>query len=408
MRLDGLRHRARFAMQVLTASWVLPVEAPPLRHGRVAVEGGRVVWVGREGDAGEPEAPLRDLGDGVLLPGLVNAHCHLELSHLAGRLASGGGFVPWVEGVVESRGRFADDVVRAATAAAIRFLEEHGTVAVGDVSNTLGPLDLLAASGLSAVAFLELLAWDPAKAEATLAWADERSRAAAPVLRPGLEVRLAAHAPHSVSPALLRALVERGGPAAIHLAESPDEAAFLASGGGDWPAFLEKRGLGRVAFTAPGLSPVRYAESLGALHPRLVAAHGVQVDAADREALARRGVSVVLCPRSNRHLGVGIADVPALAAAGVRLALGTDSLASVETLDVLDDAVLIHRQFPRLDPAVLVRMATLGGAEALGLPDLGAIAPGRRAALAFAEGGAEDPHGWLLSGEARLRPVELR
>jgi cytosine/adenosine deaminase-related metal-dependent hydrolase len=395
-------------MQVLTAPWVLPVEGPPLRHGRVAVEDGRIAWVGREGDPGEPEAPVRDLGDGVLLPGLVNAHCHLELSHLAGQIAFGEGFVPWVEGVVESRGRLAEGAVRAATAAAIRFLEEHGTVAVGEVSNTLVPLELLAASRLSAVVFLELLAWDPAKAEATLAWADERSRAAAPVLRPGLEVRLAAHAPHSVSPALLRALVERGGPAAIHLAESPDEAAFLASGGGDWPAFLERRGLGHVAFTAPGLSPVRYAESLGALHPRLVAAHGVQVDAADREALARHGVSVVLCPRSNRNLGVGTADVPTLATAGVRLALGTDSLASVETLDVLDDAVLLHRQFPQLDPAAIVRMATLGGAEALGLPDLGAIAPGRRAALAFAEGGARDPHEWLLSGQARLRAVELR
>ena len=121
---------------------------------------------------------------------------------------------------------------------------------------------------------------------------------------------------------------------------------------------------------------MRYADRLGALHPRLVAAHGVQVDAADREILARRGVHVVLCPRSNRNLGVGAADVPALLAAGVRLALGTDSLASAETLDVLDDAVLLHRQFPALDPAAIVRMATLGGAEALGFGDLGAIAPG--------------------------------
>jgi cytosine/adenosine deaminase-related metal-dependent hydrolase len=139
-----------------------------------------------------------------------------------------------------------------------------------------------------------------------------------------------------------------------------------------------------------------------------VAAHGVQVGAADRETLARRGVHVVLCPRSNRNLGVGTADVPALLAAGVRLALGTDSLASADDLDVLEDAVLLRRQFPDLDPAAILRMATLGGAEALSLPDLGAIAPGKRAALAFApaEGTPEDPCVFLLSGEARLRPVE--
>jgi cytosine/adenosine deaminase-related metal-dependent hydrolase len=353
---------------------------------------------------------VRDLGRGVLLPGLVNAHCHLELSHLAGRLPFGTGFVPWVERVVASRGAFAPEAVRAATAAAIRTLEERGTVAVGDVSNAPGHLDLLASSRLSAVVFLELLAWDPARAEATLAWGEERVSAAAPSRRDGVEVRLAAHAPHSVSPALLRRMVQRGGPAAIHLAEAPDETAFLAGGAGDWPAFLERRGLGHVAFSPPGASPVRYLEDLGVLHSRLVAAHGVQVDAADRETLARHGVSVVLCPRSNRNLGVGEADVPALLAAGVRLGLGTDSLASVETLDVLDDAALLHRQFPALDPAAIVRMATLGGAEALGFADLGAISPGRRAALAFApdDGFPGSPHELLLSGGVRLRPVDVQ
>jgi cytosine/adenosine deaminase-related metal-dependent hydrolase len=376
----------------------------------VAVEGGRVVWVGRAGDPGEPEGRRRDLGPGILLPGLVNAHCHLELSHLAGRLSGDGGLVPWVEGVVASRGRFAEEDVRAATSSAIRFLQERGTVAVGDVSNALGHLDLLSASRLSAVVFLELLAWDPAKAESVLAFAEQRRAEVAASLRPGLEVRLAAHAPHSVSPALLGLLAEGGGPAAVHLAESPDETAFLAGGGGAWPAFLERRGLGHVAFAPPGLSPVRYADRLGLLHPRLVAAHGVQVDAVDREILARRGVHVVLCPRSNRHLGVGAADVPALLASGVRLALGTDSLASAETLDVLDDAALLHRQFPEVDAAALVRLATLGGAQALGFDHLGAIAPGKQAALAFAAASSigGSPHEFLLSGEARLEAVGAR
>jgi cytosine/adenosine deaminase-related metal-dependent hydrolase len=395
-------------VETLTASWVLPVAGPPLRDGRVAVDGGRIAWVGRAGDPGEPAAVRRDLGPGVLLPGLVNAHCHLELSHLAGQVPGDAGFVPWVEGVVASRGTVPDEAVREAAAGAIRSLEAHGTVALGDVSNGLGHLDLLASSRLSAVVFLELLAWDPARAEATLAGADARASAVAGSLRPGLDLRLAAHAPHTVSPALLRLLAGRGGPSAIHLAESEEEAAFLRDGSGGWPAFLARRGLGHVPFTPPGSSPVGHCDDLGTLHPRLVAAHGVQVDAADRETLARRGVHVVLCPRSNRSLGVGTADVPALLAAGVRLALGTDSLASVETLDVLDDAVALARRFPGLDPVAIVRMATLGGAEALGFGDLGAIAPGKRAALAFAAAGAPpaDPHRFLLSGDARLRPVE--
>jgi cytosine/adenosine deaminase-related metal-dependent hydrolase len=368
-----------------------------------------VAWVGRAGDPCEPEGHVRDLGPGILLPGLVNAHCHLELSHLAGTLPGDGGFVPWVEGVVASRAAFAEADVRAATASAIRFLEESGTVAVGDVSNALGHLDLLSASSLSAVVFLELLSWDPARAEAALAFAEQRLAGVARVLRPGLEVRLAAHAPHSVSPALFGLLVGCGGPSALHLAESPDETAFLADGSGAWPGFLERRGLGHVAFAPPGTSPVRYADRLGVLNERLVAAHGVKLDAADREILARRGVHVVLCPRSNRHLRVGAADVPALLASGVRLALGTDSLASAETLDVLDDAVLLRRQFPEVDPGALLRMATLGGARALGFDELGSIAPGKRAALAFApaSGAVDEPHEFLLSGAARLEPVDV-
>jgi cytosine/adenosine deaminase-related metal-dependent hydrolase len=397
-------------MDILTATWVLPIAAPPIRSGRVAVEGGRVVWVGAAGDAGAPDGVVRDLGPGILLPGLVNAHCHLELSHLGGKLPFGAGFVPWVESMVAARGCFSEDEMRSATRVAIRFLEESGTAAVGDVSNALGHLDLLAGSGLAAVVFLELLAWDPEKADSTLSWAEELLAGARPKLRPGLDLRLAAHAPHSCSAALLRSLVGRGGPSAIHLAESSDEANFLRDGGGSWPAFLHKRGLAHVAFAPTGTSPVRYAASLGVLHPRLVAAHGVQVDAEDRELLARRGVHVVLCPRSNRNLGVGTADLPGLLASGVRLALGTDSLASVETLDVLDDAVLLHRSFPRVDPAAIVRMATLGGAEALGFDDVGAILPGRRAALAFAPapGTLESPCEFLVSGEARLRRVAIQ
>jgi len=392
-------------MRLLTSSWVLPIIGAPLREGRVAVHDGRVAWVGRRGDPGEPAGEPVDLGPGVLLPGLVNAHCHLELSHLAGVLPLGRGFVPWVEELVESRSRFSEETVQAATAQAIGFLERRGTVAVGDVSNALGHLAALAASRLDAVVFMELLAWDPAKAEASFEWADARARAVAAQLRPGLDVRLATHAPHSVSPPLLRLLVERGGPAAIHLAESPQESQFLLDGGGEWPGFLERRGLGHVAFDPPAVSPVRYLEEQGALHARLVAAHAVQLDAADRELLARRGVHVALCPRSNRNLGVGRADVPALLASGVRLALGSDSLASVDTLDVLDDALLLHRQFPTLDPAAIVRIATAGGAAALGLDGLGALAPGKRAALAFAAAPAapSDPYEYLLSGEAVLQ-----
>jgi cytosine/adenosine deaminase-related metal-dependent hydrolase len=394
-------------VQVLTAGWVVPVSGAPIRQGIVAIAQDRIVWAGSAQDAEAPRERVRDLGPGVLMPGLVNAHCHLELSHLAGQLEDAKGFVPWVEALVAARAEAPLDAVEAAAAEAIRALIASGTVAVGDVSNSLAHLSMLSQSGLTAaVVFYELLSWDPAKADAVLQFAQARALELAEDLPGYVQVRLAAHAPHSVSAPLLRALARRGGPAAIHLAESPAESAFLADGDGEWAAFLERRGLGHVTFTPPRQSPVAYLDTLGALHPKLVAAHCAQVDDADIAVLAERGVAVVVCPRSNRRLGVGLPPVSAMLLAGVALSLGTDSLASTDSLDLMEDVGMLHREFPEIDPGQLVRMATLGGARALGLSDLGTIEPGKRAALAYApaEATPADPLAFLVSG-VRVGPV---
>ena len=405
-RAERVEYNGR--VELLAASWVVPGEGVPVRDALVAVEHGRITWVGRPADARRPPGPVRHLGRGVLLPGLVNAHCHLELSHLAAARAEGRqGFVPWVESLVERRARGDAGDARARTQAAIDELMATGTVAVGDVSNELDHLDLLEASGLEAVVFYELLAWDPARAEAVLVGA-RRKAGEAGRSRRRTRIKLAAHAPHSVSPPLLRALAAEGGPAAIHLAESESESRFLAGGDAEWSAFLARRGQGHVVFAAPGTSPVRYLDALGALPAGLVAAHCVRLDAHDRTLLARRGVFVAVCPRSNRSLGVGVPAVPELLAAGVEVCLGTDSLASVESLDLLQDAAALHREFPELEPAAIVRMATATGARALGFDDLGTLAPGKRAALAFAPapGALDDPLDFLVSGDARAGRVE--
>jgi aminodeoxyfutalosine deaminase len=388
---------------VLQAGWVLPVDGPPIRNGSVAIGDARVVALGPRGMLEAGAAEVRDLGPGVLMPGLVNAHCHLELSHLAGRLTGAAGFVEWVERLVAARGEDSATTVRAQAAAGIREVEATGTVAVGDVSNALQHLDLLAGSSLRARVFFELIGWDPAVVDRILEGA--HARLGSLNLADTVTVSLAAHASHSVSPELLRAIVEAGGIAALHLAESPHEHRFLDGGDAQWSAFLARRGLGHVEFDAPRMSPVRYLDRLGALRRGLLAAHAVQVDAADRALLAARGVVVVLCPRSNAALDVGRAPVPELREAGVRLCIGTDSLASVPSLDLWEDVLALRRAFPSLEPEWLMRSATRSGAEALGFDDLGRIAPGAEAAFAFAEGPASlsDPLAFLLSGEARLR-----
>jgi cytosine/adenosine deaminase-related metal-dependent hydrolase len=392
--------------RVLRASWVLPITAPPIADGAVVVEQERIAWVGAAKDAAA-DAAVTDLGEAILMPGTVNAHCHLELSHLAGRLPREHGFVGWVEALVNERGRTPREEVRRHAAEAIASLLACGTAALGDVSNALDHLDLLERAGLDAVVFYELLAWDPARAGEVARGAQARVAELATAGNGHVPVRLAAHAPYSVSAALFEALRGAGGPAAVHLAESPDETAFIEGATGALAAFLERRGLGHVRFEGAHVSPVQHLDALGVLRPGLVAAHCVQVDARDRETLARRGVHAVLCPRSNRNLGVGLPRLPELLQDGVPLALGTDSLASVESLDVLAEAVVLHRAYPNVDPAMLVHMATSGGARALDRGDLGSLAPGKRAAtLAVTEArGVRDPYAFLVAGEAQLRRV---
>lgn len=391
--------------RLLAASWVLPVSAPPIRDGAVAIDAGRITWVGPRRDA--PPGSVQDLGAGVLMPGLVNAHCHLELSHLRGLAPERPGFVPWVEALIRERAAVPVEEARHAAAEAVRWIErETATVAIGDVSNTLDTVPLLAESELHAVVFHELIGWDPAPAAAVLESARVRQASLAPT-GDRIRIRLAAHAPHSVSPALFAKLREGGGPATVHLAESPAEARFLSHGDGEWAEFLRSRALGGVPFEPAGSSPVQYLDRLGVLYPGLLVAHAVQTDEADARTLAARGVFVVVCPSSNRNLDVGVAPVPRLLAAGVPVCLGTDSVASGDDLDVAREMLEVRRAFPELPARAIVRMATLTGAEALGFPNLGAIEPGRAALLAFAaaRSAPDDPEAFLVSGAAALRRV---
>jgi cytosine/adenosine deaminase-related metal-dependent hydrolase len=381
--------------KVYQTSWILPVSGPPLRNGWVEVKDGRIAALGTGSRRG-----ARPLGPGILLPGLVNAHCHLELSHLKGSVDSSRGFVPWVEDLIGKRGRASREQVRARAEAGIEEVVESGTTALGDVSNGLDHLDLLEASSLRSVVFYELLAWDPARAGEVFAGARDRLRSLPP--RERVEVRLAAHAPHSVSAPLLGRLSREGPLSAIHLAESQAEARFLKRGDGEWKELLLKR-VGTVPFETPGVSPVDYLRSLGALGKGLLAAHCVQTDAADWTLLRKAGVSVVVCPRSNRELGVGLPPVPSLLEAGINVCLGTDSLASAPTLSVWDDLLALREAYPAIPPETLVSMATQAGARALGLGSLGSLEVGKAAAFAFVPREEEDPDPYraLLSSRPR-------
>jgi cytosine/adenosine deaminase-related metal-dependent hydrolase len=392
------------------ASWILPINQPPIRDGWIAVRGGRIVAVGRA-DRVPRDGREVDLGAVAVLPGLVNAHTHLELSYLRDEVPPADRFVDWIRHVMAARRTRADsqaaEIVRSVEEG-IAEADAFGTAIVGDISNTLVTVPALVASRLAAIVFYELIGFKLADAE--LVVDDAQQRIGAIETNERVRIRLAAHAPYSVAPQLLVAMRGAAGmassvPSSVHLSESVEEVDFIRTGGGAWRAVLEEVDSWNAAWEAPGVSPVQYLDDIGFLNSSVLAVHGVQMTRADLQRLEARGTTLVACPRSNRRTGAGTPPIAEFYASGVRVAVGTDSLASTPDLSVFAELAAMRALAPGVSASRLLASATRHGADALGFgADYGTISPGKRArlvAIRLADGADVDVEEYLVSGIER-------
>ncbi|MGH7407055.1 MAG: amidohydrolase family protein [Candidatus Methylomirabilales bacterium] len=390
--------------RLLSAPWVLPVAGPPLPDGALLVADGRIEAVGPRSAlrGAAADAPEEAFPGAALLPGLVNVHTHLELSGLRGTLPEGRGLLPWVLALIERKRGLEAPWYRASVQEGIGALLRAGTTCVGEVTSAGVSPALLRESGLRGVIYWEVLGPDPATAAVIAAKAAAALAELATLLRGSpLIVGLSPHALYSTTPALraaLRRLRDFGSwPAAIHAAESREEVDFVREGVGPlWEGLLKPLGIPEPE--GHGVGPLALLEAEGWLGPGTVVIHAAQAEPADAARLARTGTAVACCPRSNAALGVGIPPLSALHGAGIRLGLGTDSLASVPSLSLWDELRAARALFPELPARDWLRMLTLGGAEVLGLADrIGSLTPGKEAdciAVRLPEG--EDPERLLL------------
>jgi cytosine/adenosine deaminase-related metal-dependent hydrolase len=306
-----------------------------------------------------------------------------------------------------------------AVAEAIASAVAAGTVAVGDIGNTDAAIGPLSASTLSGVHFREALGFRAADAPRIISEARIGAMAAHARLiesgSPRLQASVAPHAPYSSSAPLIQALAQ-GQPrtwfsseehppsprSSIHLAESPAELQFLAHGTGPFRSLLIDLDAWDPEWTPPGVGPVAYLQQLGALHRELLVVHGIQLTRQELDVLAEVGATLVLCVRSNAWVGAGVPPVGDAVAAGVRLAVGTDSLASVADLNLFAELGGLRRVAPEVPASTLLRAATWGGAQALGCPSLGHLGPGasNRAVVRVPPAGVADMEEWLVAGAA--------
>jgi cytosine/adenosine deaminase-related metal-dependent hydrolase len=356
----------------IRARWVFPADASPIADGRVTIRGDRILDVADDGPAD------LDVGNAALLPGFVNAHTHLDLGMLAGRCRPTPDLPAWLRCVIAGRLAANPDEVQQGIVHGSTACVRSGTTLVGDISGGGGSWNALAASPLRAVVFFELLGLPAERADQ--AW--ERARAwlettaATPRCRPGLSP----HAPYSVHRELYRRTADwaqaHGLPWSTHLAESQAELQLLREHAGPFADFL--RGLdvwdevGLVANPAEVLQ-------LSAELTNAVLAHGNYLPA---NSDLSPGHTIVYCPRTHAAFGHAPHPLPWLMRRSVRVALGTDSLASNPDLDVLAEARHLHARFPEISGDALVRMLTFNGARALGFGgETGSLTPGKFADL---------------------------
>ena len=384
----GSRHvlsptSARGGRGELTAAW--------FADGALALEGDVVAAAGPRAEV-EARCGAAEPLDAVLLPALVNAHTHLEVSHLRGQVPGGGGLAPWIARFIRARAAAPEDP--AAVERAVASLRACGVAAVGDVTNTLAALPALSRAGLAGRLFHEVFGLSETRIRAALREA-EAVRDAAPAPGPGLRIVPSPHAVYSTSPEAVASLLGAG-PASIHLAEDPAERAFVTRGDGPLAELMAALGADEVR--PRGRSPLACAVGL---HAGNLVVHAVDLDAEDVEVLRRTGATAVLCPRSNLHIGGRLADLPRLLSAGVRLAVGTDSLASSPSLSPLAELAALSRAFPQVAAERLLPLAWNGGC--VGAPSVGRLAPGTAPGVVSLPLGGErpdDPCAWLLAAAA--------
>lgn len=371
-------------MLTYSAEWILPVASPPVRDGSVTVEDGRVIRVG-----GNRAARHVALGNVAILPALVNAHTHLELSYLHRRVPPSVSFNDWVTELMTLRRGFpqpsAPPILEAARQA-IAQARATGTGLIGDVGNTLVTVPLLRKAGMAAHVFYELIGFDHPDPVGRVRDARE-ALAEAGAGREGVQVSLAPHAPYSVSPALFKAIradvdSHPYSVTSVHLGESAAEVELLLHGTGPTRVMLERLGVWTSQWQVPGVSPTEYLERVGFLKRHTLLVHGVQFTADDLARVKTAGALLVSCPRSNSHVGVGSPPLESFYRAGVPVAFGTDSLASCADLNMFAELAEARRIAPAVPARDLLRSATLTGAQALRYgEDYGSIEAGKRASL---------------------------
>jgi len=363
----------------ISASYVYPVNAAPIKNGVLGLdEEGTITAVLNADEAKEARIENVAHYEGLLVPGFVNTHCHLELSHLRGQVPQHTGLTDFVQAVMKLR---ADDdyTIEQAMLQADMEMSEHGIVAVGDISNQAVSRGIKGGSPIYYHTFLEVMGFNPATAKISINRALEFKQKFE-----GFPISIVPHAPYSVSADLFKALClvaeELNGPVSIHNQETPDENAFFERKEGGFLKLYEFLGLDISFYEPSGKTSLQTVLPMMSGRQRTLLVHNTVSNGADvafAQAL-HPFLYWCLCPNANLYIENRLPDVDMLRSAGAKITLGTDSLASNTGLSIFAEMLCLQDNF-EIPAEELIRWATGNGAEFLGISDrYGSLEPGKR------------------------------
>jgi len=387
----------------ITADWVYPVSAAPIAQGVVITDDQGKILALESRDQHDPAS--LEVHPGWLVPGFINTHCHLELSHLRGRVDTGTGLIPFITGVVTQRGASAE-VIAAAIAEAEAEMLAGGMVAVGDISNAPDTFSTKAKGRLRYYTFLEMFDFlQENHAEATFA------KGAAVydqlTLAPGSARSYVPHAPYTVSRALFQhiwaANPAAGATVSIHNQETPPENQLFLEKKGGFLDFYGRFGISLEQFEATAKTAIYY--SLAHLNPanRTLFVHNTLTSREDIQAAQDWSPNVfwATCPNANLYIENRLPNYQFFLDTDARVTIGTDSLTSNWQLSILEEMKTIARYQSYVPFATLLQWATLNGAQALGFDDtLGSLEVGKTPGVLLLNGLIP---GGKLSGDTGVR-----
>ncbi|MEO7965303.1 MAG: amidohydrolase family protein [Gemmatimonadaceae bacterium] len=408
-------------MTRFTADWVLPVSAPAIASGEVEVVSDRIAYIGpaRDGERGD----LMRLGRAVLLPGLVNTHTHLELTAMRGFIEEMP-FRPWLLRLTNARQSvLSRDALLTSARAGIAEGLVAGITTFADTCESGVVLEALVEMEVRGVMYQEVFGPDPAQCAESLRTLQAKVDALRERQTPQVTLGVSPHAPYTVSASLFSAVTRYARdaelPMAVHAAEGEDESLLILDGSGAFGEGLRSRG---IPVSPSGESPIALLERSGVLEARPLLIHCVRSGERDIASMAKHDCAIAHCPASNAKLGHGIAPLTDFLSSGIRVGLGSDSVASNNRMDMLDEArVAVLMQRARLSRCDILPaekalwLATAGGATALDMQDaIGTLEVGKRADLAAFSLGAprttpafapEDALLWALAGHSAILTV---